>query len=77
MATPPKPPAPPEPSAPVETAAVAAAVLEGRNKLTRAEIDTLNEVWRDTVLADDEDAKATTRRIVARLRGAPRPNPIW
>lgn len=70
MATkPPTPPAPPAPE-PVEAAVTAATVLEGRNRLTREQIDALNETWRDTVLADDEDAKATTRRIVARLRRA-------
>ncbi|HSS55498.1 MAG TPA: hypothetical protein VLK79_12700 [Gaiellales bacterium] len=74
MATTPKAPAPPpeSPAAaePVDAAATTAAVLEGRNRLTRAQIDALHETWRDVVLADDEDAKATTRRIVARLRRA-------
>jgi hypothetical protein len=70
MAT--KPPGPPEPVAPpepVEAATVTATVLaSGGKRLTREQIDALNETWRDTVLADDEDAKATTRRVVARLR---------
>jgi hypothetical protein len=75
MATPPKAPRPPEPptpgaSDPTDAAATTATVLEGRHRLTREQIDALNETWRDTVLADDEDAKATTRRIVARLRRA-------
>src|SRR4030095_15144677 len=72
MATPPKPPAPVQVSPPehTDTAATTAAVLEGRNRLTREQIDALHETWRDTVLADDEDAKATTRRIVAVLRRA-------
>jgi hypothetical protein len=72
MATPPKAPQPPTPGAPdpTDAAATTATVLEGRNRLTRAQIDAMHETWRDTVLADDEDAKRTTRLIVARLRGA-------
>jgi hypothetical protein len=74
MATPPKPPQPPAQSPtvaePTDAAATTAAVLEGRNKLTREQIDAMHEVYHDTVLADDEDAKGTTRRIVARLRRA-------
>ncbi len=72
MATPPKPPVPPAPppEPPPDAAATTATVLQSRRRLTRDEIDALNETWRDVVLADDEDAKATTRRIVARLRGA-------
>jgi len=42
--------------------------LEGRNRLTPAQVEALNRTYRDVVLADDEDAKALTRRIVARLR---------
>src|SRR4029453_2173136 len=72
MATPPKPP--PPPAEPADAAATTATVLEAghadRRPLTRAQVDALNETWRDVVLADDEDAKATTRKIVARLRGA-------
>jgi hypothetical protein len=74
MATPPKAPQPPPPtpgaSDPSDAAATTATVLEGRNRLTRDQIDALCETWRDTVLADDEEAKRTTRRIVARLRQA-------
>jgi hypothetical protein len=74
MATPPKPPQPPPtPGAadPTDAAAITAAVLEGgRHRLTREQIDALCETWRDTVLADDEDAKRTTRRVVAVLRQA-------
>jgi hypothetical protein len=69
MATP-KPPLPPPPAEPPDAATTTATVLQSRRRLTRDEIDALNETWRDVVLADDEDAKATTRRIVARLRGA-------
>jgi hypothetical protein len=69
MATP-KPPLPPPPAEPPDAATTTATVLQSRRRLTREEIDALNETWRDVVLADDEDAKATTRRIVARLRGA-------
>jgi hypothetical protein len=73
MATPPKPPveaATPPPLEP-EPAMTTAGVLDGRrSRLTRHEIDALNETWRDVVLADDEDAKQLTRRIVARLRRA-------
>jgi len=42
--------------------------LEGRNRLSPAQVEQLNLAYRDVVLADDEDAKALTRRIVARLR---------
>lgn len=42
--------------------------LEGRNRLTPAQVEALNRTYRDVVLADDEDAKALTRRVVARLR---------
>jgi hypothetical protein len=70
MATTKLPPPPTEPPEPPDAAATTATVLQGRRRLTRAEIDALNETWRDVVLADDEDAKALTRRIVARLRGA-------
>jgi hypothetical protein len=69
MATPPKPPPPPS-AEPADAAATTATVLEGRSRLTREQVDALNETWRDVVLADDEDAKALTRRIVARLRRA-------
>jgi hypothetical protein len=65
----PKPPVPPPPPAEApDAASTAARVLESRRRLTPAEIDALNETWRDVVLADDEDAKKSTRLIVARLR---------
>jgi hypothetical protein len=66
-----KPPLPPtEPPEPLDAAATTATVLQGRRRLTRAEIDALNETWRDVVLADDEGAKELTRKIVRRLREA-------
>jgi hypothetical protein len=64
----PKPPAPP--AAPPDAADTTATVLQSRRRLTIPEVEALNETWRDVVLADDEDAKALTRRIVARLRRA-------
>jgi hypothetical protein len=70
MATPKPPPPPAPPTAPVDAADTTATVLESRKRLTREQVDALNETWRDVVLADDEDAKALTRRIVARLRRA-------
>jgi hypothetical protein len=71
MATtkPPLPPPPPAAESP-DAAATTTTVLEDRRPLTRAQVEALNETWRDVVLADDEDAKALTRRIVARLRRA-------
>jgi hypothetical protein len=42
--------------------------LEGRNRLTPAQVENLNRTYADVVLADDDDAKALKRRIVARLR---------
>ena len=60
---PPKPPTPPAVAAPD----VDGVPLEGRGRLTAAQVDALNRTYRDVVLADD-DAKALTRRIVARLR---------
>jgi hypothetical protein len=66
MATP-KPPLPPPPAEPPDAGATTATVLEGRSRLTREQVDALNETWRDVVLATDDDAKALTRRIVSRL----------
>jgi hypothetical protein len=66
MATP-KPPLPPPPAEPPDAAATTATVLDGRSRLTREQVDALNETWRDVVLATDDDAKALTRRIVSRL----------
>jgi hypothetical protein len=70
MATTKLPPPPTEPPEPPDAAATTATVLQGRRRLTRAEIDALNETWRDVVLADDEGAKELTRKIVRRLREA-------
>jgi hypothetical protein len=61
---------PPPPAAPPDAADTTATVLQSRRRLSIAEVEALNETWRDVVLADDEDAKALTRRIVARLRRA-------
>ena len=61
-----KPPAPP--AAPPDAAETTATVLQTRRRLTIPEIEALHETWRDVVLADDEDAKALARRIVARAR---------
>jgi hypothetical protein len=66
MATPPKPPTAP-PAEPATAADTTATVLQSRARLTREQVDALNETWRDVVLATDEDAKALTRRIVSRL----------
>lgn len=65
-ATPPKPPTPEAAAPDVE----GLPALEGRSRLTPAQVEALNRTYRDVVLADDEDAKALTRRIVARLRRA-------
>jgi hypothetical protein len=58
--TPPAPTAPPEPPA--------LPPLEGRNRLSPAQVEMLNRTYADVVMADDDDAKALKRRIVARLR---------
>ena len=64
----------PEPDAPDETpeektaAPPAAGLLEGRNRLTPEEVQNLDRTYRDVCLAQDDDAKALTRRIAARLR---------
>lgn len=73
MATARQPPAPrpaaPEP--PDEAAELTAATLERpRARLTPADLQALNETWRECALADDDEAKALARRIVARLRRA-------
>lgn len=56
-----------EPSTAAATTA-ATGLLEGRNRLTPEQVESLNRTYRDVCLAQDEDAKALTRRIVARLR---------
>jgi hypothetical protein len=57
---------PPAPTAPPEPASMPP--LEGRNRLSPAQVEMLNRTYADVVLADDDDAKALKRRIVARLR---------
>jgi hypothetical protein len=69
MATP-KPPLPPPPAEPPDAAETTATVLQSRRRLTIAEVEALNETWRDVVLADDEGSKELNRKIVARLRQA-------
>ena len=59
---------PPKPPAAPTVDADGLPALEGRSRLTPAQVDALNRTYRDVVLADDDDAKALTRRIVARLR---------
>jgi hypothetical protein len=64
-----KPPTSPPPDS-LDAADTTATVLKSTRRMSIAEVEALNETWRNVVLADDEDAKALTRRIVARLRRA-------
>jgi hypothetical protein len=74
MATPSRPPPgppPPEPPEELEPAERAARSLERPlARLTPEDLHALNEAWRDAILADDDESRATARRIAARLRRA-------
>ena len=61
----------PEELADLEPGQLVSVALEWpRMKLTPAMVTALNETYRDVCLADDDDGKSLTRRIVARLRRA-------
>ena len=71
----PHPPAAPELAAPpapeLEAPERAAAAIEDpAARLSPADLDALNQTWRDCVLFDDDESRATARRVVARLRRA-------
>lgn len=49
---------------------VARALENPRTRLSPETLVALNTVWRDVVIADDDEGKALARRIVSRLRRA-------
>jgi hypothetical protein len=67
------PPAADPPPPPLAGIDLAMAALDSRAPLTPDAVAALNALYRDVVLAEDDEARHLTRRIVSRLRRATHP----